>query len=401
MLNLQNFFGLDDTDLAVHIIIFVINILLLLFARPLVNFFQFKESEARSKVRFLRFLNILVLILHVLDLLLLSFNIKFEHYFVKIGSTFIVIYFGLYLFSLLSYFSRKRFGSEKKIDDKTIIFDTYSSRLINIFALIFISFSALYALIKIWGADSMLETTGIFGIFVAFLAFTSNVWAPDIISGLIILNSQLLEDGDVVKIQGSKDEYIISKVSFIYVILYDVRNNHRTLIKNSQFLQSKIENLSRVASTEGIRQGLTFKIGYPAMENQSLEDKKKNLDRFCAKVDRMFKSAFEASKARDDIKINNNREFEWAITSTGDYALEFTLWFCLERIPNTKLTSTVRQHLMGTVYKINEQVYRASILEGLDLATPALSNIQGSVNMVDKLPNQKEQNQSNPSIQTD
>ncbi len=379
MAEIQKLLGLSDSEFAIHIIIFVINILLLIFAKPLINAFQSRESETKNKVRILRFLNILVLALHLLDLLLLSLNIKYEQYFVRIGSTFIVLYIGLYLFSILSYFSRKRFGSEKKIDDKKIFFDTYSSRLINIIALVIIVFSCLYALIKIWGADSMLETTGIFGIFVAFLAFTSNVWAPDIISGLIILNSQLLEDGDVVMIHGSKDEYIITKVSFIYVILYDVRNNHRTLIKNSQFLHSKIENLSRVASTEGIRQSLTYKIGYPNLSNLTPDERQKSLDRFYAKIERMFNTVNEVARNREDIKINNNRDFEWALTSAGDYALEFTLWFCLERLPNTKLTSTIRVHLMGTVYKINEQVFRASITEGLDLSTPVLTNVSASI----------------------
>ena len=91
--------------------------------------------------------------------------------------------------------------------------------MVDFLLLAIIALTTIYALIKIWGADSMLETTGIIGIIAALLAFISNIWAPDIIGGLIILNTQILEDGDVVMLDGYPDEYIISKVTLIYVIL--------------------------------------------------------------------------------------------------------------------------------------------------------------------------------------
>jgi len=58
------------------------------------------------------------------------------------------------------------------------------------------------------------------------------------------------------------------------------------------------------------------------------------------------------------------------MTNAGDYALEYTLWIYLQRIPNTKVTATVRRHLMGTIYKVNEAVFTASVHEGVDLSTP-------------------------------
>ena len=90
----------------------------------------------------------------------------------------------------------------------------------------------------------------------------------------------------------------------------------------------------------------------------------------------MFELAYEHSCDKKAVKINERRKFEWALTQTGDYALEYTLWVYLERIPNTKVTSTIRRHLMGTVYHINEQVYRAAVAEGVNLYTPILSEVQ-------------------------
>lgn len=286
-----------------------------------------------------------------------------------------VIYAALFAYSLCCLLSKRRFGTEKLLDNNKVYIDTYSTRLVDLIFLVVIVLTAVYALIKIWGADSMLETTGIFGILVAFLAFTSNIWAPDIISGLIVLNTQILEDGDVVVVDGYPDEYIISKVTLVYVVLYDVRNNHRTLIRNSQFTQRKIDNLSRVASTDGVRQKLVYKIGYPDFEGASAEERCDQLNSFKNRVDRIFERTFTYCSDQKDIKINENRPFEWALTATGNFALEYTLWVYLERIPNTKVTATIRKHLMGTIYGVNEAVYSAAIAERIDLSTPELRQL--------------------------
>jgi len=365
---------LSSAQWLIHALIFVTNIALLVFARPILRLVD-GERDNLTKIKIFRTLNILVLGLHVLDLALLSLDKSYENYFIHVGLSLMTVYAGLFAYSLSCFLSRKRFGIEKTLDGNTVYLDSYSSRLVDIILLFVITLTTIYTLIKIWGADSMLETTGIFGIIFAFLAFTSNIWAPDIISGLIILNTEILEDGDVVVVDGHPDEYIISKVTLIYVILYDIRNNHRTLIRNNQFIRNKIDNLSRIASTDGVRQRWVYKIGYPKMTGTSAEERSKQLKSFKNRVDRMFTLAFEDCSGQSDIKINQGRPFEWALTNTGDFALEYTLWYYLERIPNTKITSTIRKHLMGTSYKVNEAVYSSAIVEDLELSTPSLNDV--------------------------
>ena len=351
-----------------HGLIFALNIALFIFARPLLNLIA-PDEDNKSKVKIFRALNVLVLILHLLDLILTGTASNYRHYFINLGYSLMILYAGMLAYSFLGSVSKKRFGRERQLDNKTVYSETYSTRLVKLVLLVLIVLTTIYALIMIWGANSLLETTGIFGILMAFLAFTSSVWAPDIISGLIILNSQSLEDGDVVVIDGHSNEYVISRVTLIYVILYDIRNNHRTLMRNSLFTGQRVDNLSRVASTNGVRQALTYKIGYPQFTGRA-DARAEQLAEFRKTIDDMFSRAFEACKERDDVKINETKDFEWALTNAGDYALEYTLWIYLERIPNTKITSRLRQHLMGTIYKVNEEVYTASILEDIDLSTP-------------------------------
>ncbi len=357
-----------------HIAILLWSVLMVLFSGRLFSMVE-NTSSTLLKMKAFRSLNFLVIILMLADLFLLRFHQNYEQLFSKVGLSIFTIYSAVYLYSLASFHAFKRFGAERTIDNRTVYTETYSTRIINLLLVACATFGMFYIVIKIWGADSLLETTGLMGILVGFLAFTAPVWAPDIISGLIILNSQMLEDGDVVVIDDFPNEYIIIKVSFVYVTLYDVRNNHRALIKNSRFLSGKIDNLSKIASTEGMRGKLSYNIGYPKFEGRSGKERTEALQAFLKKIDNMFTRAFEECVNSDAIQINVNKPFEWTITQTGDYALEFTMWFYFARVPNTKVTATARKHLMGTVYKINQAVYHASIFENIDLSTPDLTTI--------------------------
>ncbi|KZY44879.1 hypothetical protein A3732_11535, partial [Oleiphilus sp. HI0050] len=314
---------LSTTTWTAHILVFVFNIGLFLYAKPIISFID-GARDSGVKVTLFRALNGLVLILHIVHLVFLRLNNSYENFFIHLGLSLTTLYLSILIYSICSRQSRKKFGLEKVVDEKPVFLDTYSSRLVDIIILFVIILATLFTLIKIWGADSMLETTGIFGILFAFLAFTSNIWAPDIISGLIILNTQILEDGDVVVIGDDETEYVISKVTLIYVILYDIRNNHRTLVRNNQFIQNKIDNLSRVASTDGVRQALSYNIGYPEFDGKTKDERQKQLADFKAKIDKFFSLAQENCLEKPDIKINQTRQFEWALTHAGDYALEYT-----------------------------------------------------------------------------
>lgn len=362
---------LTSGDRPVLSALFFLNILLLVLSRPIVNWVA-PNQDNKTKIKIAQLLNVLVLLFQIIDFALRqSFDGYDGGYLVNLGISLMFIYTGVFLYSVSGTFTRKRFGRARTLDEDTIYYETYNSRLVNLVLLAIIILTVVYALIKTWGADSLLETTGIFGILIAFLAFTSGIWAPDIVSGLIILNSDMLVDGDVVIVDGHEDEFIISRVTLIYVVLYDIRNNHRTLLRNTQFVQNRIDNLSRVASSDGIRQSIKYNIGYPNF-SPDLVLRETELADFHKTIEAMFKRAYAVCVANEDAKVNANKPFEWALTNAGDYALEFTLWIYLERIPNTKVTSTIRKHLMGTMFKVNTAVFNASVIEGLDLSTPDL-----------------------------
>ncbi len=362
---------LSQVEILAYSAMFIGNILLFVFARPFLRLIV-SGRPTESKVRIFRTLNVLVFVLQLIGLLLAHYYGELKGYLPNLAQSIMVIYGGMLLYSFLGGQFKKRFGKQRVVDEKTIYLETYSSRLVTLIMLFLLILIVIYILILIWEAGDKFD--GIYAIIAAFMAFTSGIWAPDIISGLIILNTEILEDGDVIMIDGHDDEYVIGRVTLIYVILYDIRNNHRTLMRNHQFTQNRIDNLSRITSSNGIRWSLVYKIGYPAFTGNRTE-RVTQLTNFKDRVGDMFTAANNACNENEDIKINGSKPFDWAMTNAGDYALEYTLWIYLERIPNTKITSTIRKHLMGTIYKVNEAVYDASIAEDIDLSTPDLQQL--------------------------
>jgi hypothetical protein len=363
---MQDVINLLQANATTHIVIFSLNILLFLLAAPIVKFINAGEKDDKQ-VKILRALNILFLSLHILDLIIVAFDQQHKYIFSNLGWTLVIIYSSFIFYSISGFYIRRKFGTSKKVDDKTVYTDSYNSRMMSVLVTILTTMIAIMFIIKLWELNSLLETTGVFGVIVAFLALTNGIWGPDLYYGLVILNSNMLEEGDVVSFDNNLDSiYIINKVNFVYTILLDVSNNHRILMRNAKMIDMSINNLTKKASMEGLLYKHTYKIGYPEFGNEALEGYAK----FKKRVDSMFTSAQEEAFKNKDIKVNNNVAFRWMIKDTGDHALEYILIYHIASLPTTRSTKTVRIHLMSTPRNINELVYKASLEQGIDLSTP-------------------------------
>nr|WP_246386577.1 mechanosensitive ion channel family protein [Litorivivens lipolytica] len=363
--------SLVGSQLLAHGLVALLNIILIIAARPISEVFN-DGRNTDFQQGLLRVMAYMLLILTIADLALVWLLPGYHQFFIRLGLSLVPVYGAIFIFNILSHFIRKRFGLERKIDDKLVYLDTYNSRLMELFAVVVLVLVVIYALIKIWGLDSLLETTGIFGLIFAFLALTNQIWAPDIYYGMVILNSDMMSDGDTVRLEGDSSIYIINKVTFIYTILLDIQNNHRSLIRNSKLINMTVENLTKRASIDGLRESLKYNIGYPDIQSSDNEERIQELQKFKRRIENMFTAVAEALKDSENNRINGNCDFEWALTDAGDYALTYTLWYYLEAIPNTKVTRTVRQHLLGTRFMINQKVFEESIAHGVDLSTPIL-----------------------------
>lgn len=154
----------------------------------------------------------------------------------RLISILVVVYLGFLCANILGTFVRVRFGRQYTIAGTNRIADTYASRALSIFLSIFIALIALISVIRIAGFDSLLEAGGVIGFIGVFLALTQGAWAPDIISGLIILNSKVLQERDVVKLSDANATFLgtVYRTRAFHTELLKVVDNHRVMIRNSR-----------------------------------------------------------------------------------------------------------------------------------------------------------------------
>jgi len=359
------FLGLSEYA-SIHIVAFTLNILLFIFSSKIVKFLNAGQENSKQLSLF-RALNFAFFFFHILDWVMLYLNKNYENHFFKMGLSIVLVYAGVIFYSILALYTKAKFGISKEVDEQKVYYDSYSSRMVNLLLLVVISLMILMYIIKIWGFTSLLETTGLFGLTIAFLALTNAIWAPDLYYGMVILNSKMLEDGDVISFDDGKSHpYIISQVTFIYTILLDVTNNHRIMIRNAKMVDATINNLSKKASIEGIRHYHVYKIGYPARGENPEEAYKE----FRAKVDKLFTHVQDASYEKEAILVNGNIPFTWYVKETGDYAIEFIMTYHISSLPETRSTKKIRTYLLATPRLINEIALEASYIYDIDLSTP-------------------------------
>ena len=199
-----------------------------------------------------------------------------------------------------------KFGKTRRIDGDEVAVASYHSRMASGLFLILLVALLTYVLIEIWGLESLLERTGFIGIIAAFFVLTSSAWLPDLFYGLVLLNSSMTEEGDTIRLPEQDDIYIVNRLTPFYAILLDVNSNHRVLIRNSALIRSRIENLSKRASIDGIRRQLELKIGYPAIASGAA-----GANGLLAQVDAMVAATAERAAGDPDLHVNDKEPFKW------------------------------------------------------------------------------------------
>lgn len=334
---------------AFELSLIAINLFLLLFSHAIVLKLTPEKREEKSfsaRLHIFRSVNVLILVFLLLQNVFLP--IKESFWLTRLISVFIIIYIGYLSFHILNYFLRKRFGKERTINGQLVISETYNSRFLGLLLAIAISIVALIGIVQTLEFDSLLEAGGMLGIIGVFLALTQSSWAPDIISGLIILNSNLAEEGDVIEIDNSRKIIgVVYKTRVFHTEILNLVNNHRVMIRNAKLRDYQIYNLSKFASAKGFRDSLTFKVGYDVSQSH---------------LQAMLNKAFEEAEAETIISTETQHPFELRATDAGDYAVEWSVFF-YSKTPEKILS--------------NRQLLTAIILEkatenNISLATPIL-----------------------------
>jgi len=357
-----NFFTINVRLTIFHSFLFILNFLLFAFSGKIVRVLSFDDDKISINTWTFRFFNILFFFLHSLDLLLVGMNKTYQQQLSKIALTLISFYTIKMFLHVVSHFIRQKFGHQKIIDSKNVNIENYSTRVVNILTTSVVLFINLIIVINIWGFNSLLETTGLIGLILGFFALTSSIWGPDLFHGLVLLNSNMVEDGDILEFDG--EHYIVYKTSFLETVLLNVASNHRTRIRNSNLSNIKIDNLTKLAHSQGLRETIIYKIGYP---NLNLQDYHRHEEQ----VYMMMEDAFRECTESENININENKPFEIFLTETADYSLNYSVSFYLSKVKKTKFTYQARE-LLRTKFQVNRIILKNAIKYGISLSTPII-----------------------------
>jgi len=320
---------------------------LLLAAKPICEWLNKDNVNLRASM--MRALNIFIIIAILLNNLIWSDNV----WLTRVTQSLIIIYFAFVGTQIINYLIRLRFGKRRvsSSEQRTIISDTYSSRGLSLFAGTVIAIVALIACLHILGFKSLLETGGALGVIGLFLAMTQASWAPDLISGLIILNSRICEEGEVIQfnLDGKTIVASVFKTKTFHTECLDLANNHRIMVRNAKLRDFGIHNLSRFASARGLRECLLFNIGYEHKEHEVAE-----------MFDRAFKELDSAEIAREE-----QHEHEIRVHDTGDYAVTWAVYYYIKDV----------KKVLGIRQLIRSYILDESIKSNMSLATPDLQTV--------------------------
>ena len=330
-----------------HYLIIAINLLLMLVAKPLIlkTGGKLTERQIDFRVSVLRVLNLAILAAVCYNAIYSSNN-DGQGLAVKLISILVVLYLAYLASNIASYVMRRRYGKATKNSDDVQISDTYHSRMLTLVLSTFIAIVALIAVIRIAGFSSLLEAGGVIGFVGVFLALTQQAWAPDIISGLVLLNSDMVSEGDLIELGDSTPILArVFKTKIFHTVLIDVVNNHRIMVSNSKLRGETIHSLSKFASAKGLREKLTFKIGYDTGADE-------------AKA--LFNEAFDAVLSESSSMIDDSHPLEIRVLETGDHAVEWGIFYYIKEVNGI---IAVRQRLL-------EAILEASHRHGISLSTP-------------------------------
>ena len=346
--DIEHFFGMFD---MLEGLVISINLLLMVFAKRILKVIYHEaetSSQFKMRVNIFRLFNLLIIIAFTVYHMPLSVSPDttdkgVAYKIVTITITLYLSYVGLHV---MQYFIRLRYGKSREIDGRKQVIETYNSRLFNIFAGVFVFVIALVSIIRILGYDSLLEAGGAIGLVGVFLALTQNAWAPDVFSGLIILNSGMVEVGDVIEFNDAdKTLGMVYKTKVFHTEILNLVNNHRIMIKNSRLRDHTIHNLSKFASAKGLREQLHFKIDYTTDEDA---------------VHTFFEDAFQAAIEDKDIGIESQYPVEVGVVDAGDHAVEWCVYYYTKDVRN----------IMKIRQRFRELILRLSKKKGISLATP-------------------------------
>lgn len=321
----------------------VISLLCIIFAKPLIERFSVKVAKPKRQLRIAVIRGVFLAAISAIMYAEIPEEISQQYRVVTvlaIAASLYLCYLGNFI---TAYFIFKRFGKSRTIGDQTIVIPTYQTRALSLLASLLFIILGIVAIVQQLGFSSLLEAGGVIGVIGVMLALTQGSWAPDIISGLILLNSDMIEEGDILELPNGVIAEVF-KTKMFHTELLDIAHNNRIMVRNTALRDHTLKNLSRFASTRGLRVNISFNIGYDCSPER---------------VEALFNAACQQARS-EGLMFEADQGMEATLMEAGDHALKWGLIFY------TKTPAKLIE-LRRRVIRI---VQVLSVNHGISLATP-------------------------------
>jgi hypothetical protein len=320
--------------------------LVLIFSRQIVKRIGKRDDGGSWRLRLLRSAMLVVIGALVAYDVVLPLD---HHTFVTRLIAVVLVVFVGYLTAVVAHgLITRRFGSRRESNGELVSSETYNSRMLSLVSGVMIFAVTLVAVIQILGFEELLHAGGVFGLVGVMLALTQSSWAPDLIGGLVILNSRMIEEDDLIEIvDGDRFLGVVFHTKMFHTELLDLVRNNRVMIQNSRLRAQTVHNLSKFASAAGLRERLLFNIAYEVPEKR---------------VERLFEKVFKNLEERNEVPIAFDRGFEVLAMSASDFSVRWAVFY---HIKDVRMILAIRG-------KVNSEAILVAAEERIALSTPVL-----------------------------
>lgn len=302
------------------------------------------EKKNKSRVRWLRYLNLMLLLIYVIDAIF-NGTTNNNTWLLQLSQTGLVLLISYLFIQFTHAWALFHYGKDKNVDggEEIVHARTYKSEMMHILIIAITVVAAVLLLVNIWHVTSWLQATGVLGGLLVILFATKDAWAVDSVHGLIMLYNDDLQPGVICRIPEYNLLAIIRRISLTQTTFRDLVQKHKIVIPNSKIRTSKIEILNRSGHTSW-NDYLEYKIGY-ATTSKQVED-------YFSKV---WEVASEKSSA-----LSFEKKPKISLIQAGDHAVLWRIHYQLENI----------YQLKSARYCINRVAFDLQQEFNLSLATP-------------------------------
>jgi len=338
----------------IHYITFIINLLILIFGKQIINHLSVQTvGAAPFQLRLLRILNAALFLTYF-------FAVAFQF---QLGSnishTGLLVLLTYLIWQLTHSIILKKYGRKREVEGTSIYVESYTSSNLKLIALLILGVISGLVFLNLWKLEWLLQTTSFLGALAVLIFTTKDYWLKDFISGIIVISNGNIERGDVIRIPDENILAIVLETRTMLTLLRDVIRNHNITVPNSLLLNKQVEILT-TESRKGIYDYVEFNIGY---ETDSEKAKAYLLD--------VWKRACKITAT-----INAEREGNIMLVENGDHAVT---WRVLYNLRFEHEIATARNAVRLAAFELQDE-------HGVKLPTPLTHAFPGGPAVVSKPP---------------